>query len=243
MEADVQPFAADGTLRPAVEIVRHYEAITVADHPLFVRLRTHPVDMTALWVIMANTHAGISPNFVRWLSTTIARIDDRKIACLMAKQLYDELGNGEFERVHAHLLERFVEGLAPWRPSVPGDLLRAGKELARSSSLLFEGAHPYTAVGALIVAEEFAKQMDRCLGDEFRRQNHLSSDTLLWLTIHEVLEVDHADDSNELAVLVPTRGAALRATWDGAISQWRALYAFLDGLETIIGALPRQTRH
>lgn len=239
---DVRFSAVGGALRPAVDIVRHYGAIAVPEHPLFVRLRSNPVDMTALWVVVANTHAGISPNFVRWLATTIGRINDRQIACLMAKQLYDELGNGDFERVHARLLERFVVGLDAWRPAGEDNHVWAGEQLARSSSVLFEGPHPYTAVGALIVAEVFAKQMDKCLGDEFRRQNVLSAETLTWLSLHEVLEVEHAEDSNELALLVPTEGEALHATWDGATAQWSALWTFLDGLNTIIDAVSGDAR-
>ncbi len=227
-----------GECQPATAIVRYHEAIRVCEHPLFVNLRENPVNMPALWALVANTHAGISPNFVRWLATTIARIDNREIACLMAKQLYDELGRGRFEQVHSRLLERFVGALEPWRPPVTHDWhLRAGVELARRTSLLFEGSEPYSAVGALIVAEVFAKEMDQCLGDEIRRQNHLSAADLEWLTIHEVLEVDHAEDSDELAVLVPRHGNELMAVWQGATDQWDALWTFLDDVHSIVVGL------
>ena len=73
-------------------IVDFYEAIEVADHPLFVTLASRPVDLSALWVLVANMNEGISPNFVRWLATTIARIDNSRLASLLAKQLADEIG-------------------------------------------------------------------------------------------------------------------------------------------------------
>lgn len=224
-------------LPAATDIVRYCPEDQVAQHPLFVRLRNNPVDMPALWVLVANTHAGISPNFVRWLATTIARIQDRNIACLIAKQLFDELGNGQPEQVHATLLERFLAAMDRFRPAGQVDRTWAGQRLAQSTSALFEGPHPFSAIGALIVAELFAKEMDRCLGDEIRRQDQIPEEALTWLTLHEVLEVDHAEDSNELAALVPADRDVLRATWQGAVAQWRALFTFLDDCDVIIREL------
>src|SRR5690606_12002720 len=106
-------------LQPATAIVDEYEAIDVAAHPLFLRLAQAPVDLGALWILVANTNAGISPNFVRCLALSIARMPDYRVASLLAKQLDDELGNGRAERIHRVLLERFVAGLEPWSPRDP----------------------------------------------------------------------------------------------------------------------------
>jgi pyrroloquinoline quinone (PQQ) biosynthesis protein C len=217
----------------AIDIVEQYEDCSVAEHPLFVRLRTEPVNLGALWVLVANMNAGISPNFVRWLSLTIARLEDYRIASLIAKQLDDELGNGDFDRVHRVLLERFVAGLDPWRPRRIGrQELEAGRLLGKRASQVFESGETYEAIGGLIVAEIFAKQMDRCLGDEIRRQNEVPKDALLWLDIHEVLEVDHAEDSRGLAQLVPAEREAISATWQGARRLWDAMWGFLDDVSS-----------
>jgi pyrroloquinoline quinone (PQQ) biosynthesis protein C len=84
------------------------------------------------------------------------------------------------------------------------------------------------------VAEVFAKEMDKCLGEEIRRQDLLSDDALAWIRLHEVLELNHAEDSNELAALVPDEAETLRATWRGAQEQWQALWQFLDDVEAIV---------
>jgi pyrroloquinoline quinone (PQQ) biosynthesis protein C len=216
-------------LAPAAQIVDEHEAREVSDHPLFVRLRSEPVSLEALWFLVANMNAGISPNFVRWLGLTIARLPDFRVASLIAKQLDDELGNGDFQSIHSVLLERFVAGLAHWRPERPGqNLLHAGERLGQRASAVFESLQPYEAVGGLIVAEIFAKKMDRCLGDEIRRQDLVAPEALRWLEIHEVLEVDHAEDSASLAALVPDQGDALAATWRGARELWDAMWGFLD---------------
>jgi heme oxygenase-like protein len=210
-------------------IVDFYEGIEVKDHPLFETLAARPVDLSALWVLVANMNEGISPNFVRWLASTIARIDDSRLASLLAKQLSDELGNGDPERIHRTLLERFVAGLEPWRPRGPGGRsLDAGRRLAERASAVFESGAPFEAIGGMIVAEIFAKKMDHCLGEEIRRQSLVPREALLWLDIHEVLEVDHAEDSRGLAELVPAGGPAAHEAWQGARALWSAMWGFLD---------------
>jgi pyrroloquinoline quinone (PQQ) biosynthesis protein C len=227
--AGMRALDAAAQASPAIQIADEYEARHVSTHPLFAALRSQPVNLEALWLLVANMNAGISPNFVRWLAHTIARINDPRVASLIAKQLDDELGNGDFGNIHSVLLERFVAGLDRWRPERPGeDLLRAGRRLGTRASLVFEAPDPYDAVGGLIVAEIFAKKMDHCLGAEIRRQSLVPSEALLWLQIHEVLGADHAEDSRELAVLVPEQEASLTSAWRGATELWDAMWGFLD---------------
>lgn len=236
----VSPRVDGRRLPAATAIVDEYEAIEVDAHPLFVRLRANPVDLEALWLLVANMNAGISPNFVRWLALTIARMPDYRVSSLLAKQLYDELGSGNPERIHRDLLERFVKGLEPWSPKSPAHReLEAGRRLAERSSEVFDTGAPYEAIGGLMVAEIFAKKMDCCLGDEIRRQSVVPSEALEWLRIHEVLEIDHAADSYELAVLVPDEGQALAAAWQGARTLWAAMWGFLDDvLAAVLAARP-----
>jgi pyrroloquinoline quinone (PQQ) biosynthesis protein C len=221
----------------AEAVVDDYEKLEVAGHPLFVELRSRPVDLSAIWILMANLAQGISKDFVIWLAQTIAHVEDRRIASLLAKQLNDELGSGAFDQIHSTLLQRFVDGLEPWRPALTGSAtLGPGRTLAREGSLLFQTEDVYEALGALMVGEVFAKKMDHCVGDEIRRQHALSADTLTWLTIHETLEIDHADDSRELAALIPESEPALAAVRRGARAQWALLWSFLDGVRTVIGS-------
>jgi pyrroloquinoline quinone (PQQ) biosynthesis protein C len=101
----------------------------------------------------------------------------------------------------------------------------------------FGANDPYEGVGALMVSEIFAKKMDHCVGDELRRQNALSRETMYWLDLHEHLEVEHAEDSYELAELVPGAGPQLTAAWRGARAEWDALWGFLDEVHATSRAL------
>ena len=216
------------------QVVDEYEELEVAAHPFFVELRAKPLDLSAHWLLMANLAAGISRDFVIWLAQTIARVDDRRIASLLAKQLNDELGNGHFDQIHSTLLQNFIVGLEPWRPAALGEeALAPGRTLARRGSLLFQTGELYPALGALMVGEIFAKKMDHCVGIEIRRQNTLSAQVLTWLTIHETLEVDHADDSRELAALIPATEAAVVEIRAGASAQWQVLWDFLDDVHVV----------
>jgi pyrroloquinoline quinone (PQQ) biosynthesis protein C len=223
--------------RPAARICDDYEKLEVAHHPFFTEMRQRQVDLSALWLLMANLQRGISSHFVRWLASVIERVDEPRIASLLAKQLNDELGNGDFRRIHSVLLQRFVDGLAPYRPQ--GDfagIFTAGDRLFIEQQDIFN-SNPWEGVGALMVSEIFAKKMDRCVGDEVRRQSSLSREVLTWLELHETLEQDHAEDSRELAALVPESGRRLSATWTGARAEWEALWGFLDDVRDMTVAL------
>src|SRR5262249_24344074 len=146
----------------------------------------------------------------------------------------DELGAGDFKQVHSVLLDHFVSALSPWRPAGTDDvLLRAGRRMADACSRPFASDEPYEGVGALVVGEVFAEKMDLCLADQMRRQTSVSKDALVWLDLHEKLEHEHAQDSTELAVLIPRDRASLGAAWRGATSQWKALWQFLDDVHDI----------
>lgn len=230
---------------PAEQIVTTYHRKRVSRHPYFVRLASRPGDLAAVWLLMANLREGISKHFVRWLARTIERVEDRRVGSLLATQLTDELGRGDFLQIHSLLLDQFVEALARWRfPGPDSSLLSAGRRLADSAAKPFYAEHPYQAVGALVVGEIFAEKMDVVLAREMRRQDQLTGAPLTWLDIHEKLEANHAKDSGELAALIPNDSAVVAAAWRGADEQWQTLWRFLDEVHTIelaAAARPRTT--
>jgi pyrroloquinoline quinone (PQQ) biosynthesis protein C len=230
--------AANSNQPSAKAIVDEYEQLDVSAHPFFRELKERPVDYGALWLLMANLQCSISNHFVRWLADVISRIDDPRIASLLAKQLNDELGNGDYKMIHSVLLDRFVTGLEKHsQRQVQHDVLQPGRALLAAMTKTFSASDPFEAVGALMVSEVFAKKMDACVGDELRRQNALSRETMHWLDLHENLEVVHAEDSYELAVLVPEQGPKLAAAWRGARAEWDALWGFLDDVHAASRAL------
>jgi DMATS type aromatic prenyltransferase len=214
---------------PAEELVRHHEATPVTAHPFFARLAREPVDLGRLYALLANFREGIVRDFPRRLAALTARIDDDRLRSILAKQLNDELGNGDFSRAHRGLFEQMLANLAPYRPG--GDaaaLVEPGRELGREMERLYVEADPYEGLGASFVAEIYGKQVDACVAGEFRRQRQVAPESLEWLHLHEHLEVDHADEAMQLARLLPEGGPALEAAWRGASALADASWHFFD---------------
>jgi pyrroloquinoline quinone (PQQ) biosynthesis protein C len=234
--------------RPAAEVmVAKYDARQVSDHPFFLHLQSQPVDLSAIWLLMANLHGGISDHFVQWLAATIEKVDERRIASLIAKQLNDELGNGDFQQIHSLMLDQFVAGLVPWRPKgIGAEVLEPGQQLLDAMAKLF-ASDAYEGVGTLMASEIFASKMDTCLGNEIRRQSDIPRPVLRWLEVHETLELDHANDSLLLAALIPNDGPRLEAVRRGAAASWDALWGFLDGVHDVntsqMASARRDSRH
>jgi DMATS type aromatic prenyltransferase len=207
--------------RPATGIVDHFEAHSLADHPFFARMRREPVRLDVLARVLANFRVGITREFPRRLAWLTARVGDECIRSVLAKQLNDELGDGDFTRAHRGLFERMFEVLAPWAPPETEEVLAPG--FALGEELEYEG------VGASLVVEVYGKQVDTVIADQFRRQTQIPPSALEWLHLHENLEVEHADESMDIARLIPS-GAGSEAAWRGAKAVATASRAFFDAL-------------
>jgi hypothetical protein len=223
---------------PPEEIVSRYKRIEVADHPFFITLAQGPVDLEAVYLLMANLQQGTSGSVTNRLVATIARVDDRRIASLLARQLNHELGAGDFTQIHSVLLERFVTALSPWCARADDEaLLGAGRRLAREGARPYLASDPCEALGALMVGEIFAEKMGACLGHDMRRQLLVTGAALRWLEIHDTLGARRAQAANELALQLPHEGPSLSATWRGAIDQWGTLWRFLDDVNEMLIAM------
>ncbi|MDC3959955.1 iron-containing redox enzyme family protein [Polyangium jinanense] len=219
-------------LEPATEVVRHYEATPATAHPFFERLRREPVDLERLWKLLANFRAAITLDFPQRLAALTARVEDDRIRCILAKQLNDELGNGDFSRAHRNLFEHMFAGIAATLSSaeITDELVRPGRDLGLELERLYVTADPYEGLGASLVVEIYGKHVDAFVADEFRRQRSVAPQTLEWLHLHEQLEVDHADESMELARLLPSSGSPLEAAWRGARAVANGSWRFFDGM-------------
>lgn len=214
---------------PAEELVRHHEATPVTAHPFFARLAREPVDLGRLYALLANFREGIVLDFPRRLAALTARVGDDRQRCILAKQLNDEMGDGDFSRAHRGLFERMLENLAAFRPAGFGDAHTApGRELGRELERLYVEADPDEGLGASLITEIYGKQVDTFVAGEFRRQRAVEPEALEWLVLHEQLEIDHADESMSLARMLPEGGPALEAAWRGATALADAAWRFFD---------------
>jgi DMATS type aromatic prenyltransferase len=213
--------------RPAMDIVEYFEENAIADHPFFARMRREPVRLEVLARLLLNFRVGITRDFPRRLAWLTARVTDDAIRCVLAKQLNDELGDGDFKRAHRGLFERMLEVLTPWTPPETEEVLSPGRVFGKELERCYVASDPYEGVGASLVAEVYGKQVDTSIADQFRRQNQIPPSKLEWLHLHETLEVEHANESLDVARLIPS-GSASEDAWRGAKSLATAARAFFD---------------
>ena len=210
-----------------VDRFEHSEPIT--QHPFMRRLAHEEPNLHHLWLLLANFQISISRNFARRLAGIAGRVEDERIRCILAEQLNDEMGRGKFDHAHINLFSRMMQQLEPWRPAMIEDsALAPGRRLDPRLARIYNAPDVFESVGAVMAGEVFGKQMDQFIGDLFRRQTELDASTLEWLVLHEQLEVAHADESAELARLVPVE--SLAACWRGACDLSEAGWDFLDDL-------------
>jgi DMATS type aromatic prenyltransferase len=198
----VQP---PGRPRQSESLVRHFELVErIAEHPLFERLAREQPVVGPLWTILANNWVGIGESFPTWLASLIARLDRDDIRSVLAKQLNDELGNGDPKKAHRVLFRRMLADLEPHAPAGDRDaLLAPGRRLAQRLADHYLKRPPMESVGGTLIMEVFGKQVDQAIGTLLRRQSELDVSKLTWLVLHEELEEDHADESVMLARMTP----------------------------------------
>jgi pyrroloquinoline quinone (PQQ) biosynthesis protein C len=218
--------------REPAQIIELYEKRRpMTDHPFLQRLRREPVDLRRLWLVMHNFQASISRNFARYLAQVTARIEDVRVRCILAEQLTEELGNGRWEDAHANLFCKLMDAIKAYAPARMDDTLIApGAGFDRRLSAIYSDPDAYVGLGSMISGEIFGKQIDQFLAAEFRRQKEVDTESLEWLTLHERLEIEHAENSAELSTFIPEEEHA--AVVRGAMGMARAGYHFLDDLYT-----------
>jgi DMATS type aromatic prenyltransferase len=215
---------------PSLEqIVWHYEEHALDHHPFLQRLQREPVNPHHIWLLFMNVHEAVN-HFTSRLASVIARSENEQIRCILAKQLNQELGNGQIEHNHKKMFDRFMANIDFWRmDSFTEEMLIPGKEFSQHLGEIYSDLNPYTGVGAGILMEIQAEQFDLCLGKECRKTN-IDLAAIEWLILHEEIEVEHADEALLVARLVDAEPDGVAAAIEGARKIRVASCQLLDGL-------------
>ena len=205
--------------RAPEQLAHRYETVErLADHPLFRRLEREAPDVAPVWTILANNWVAVGDQFPRWLAGLVARVDHDGMRSILAKQLNDELGNGDPARAHRVLFQRMLADLEPHAPPGARDpaVLAPGRRFAEALAHNYLERPWLEAVGGTLVAEIYGKQVDQALGRLMRRQRAVDPARLTWLVLHETLECEHASEAVELARMTPASIEARAAVCRGA---------------------------
>lgn len=215
---------------PIRQLVSYCEAHPIDQHPFLNGGANAPEPLTKVYDILANAY-GLAVNFPPWLAGVIAHSEDRRIQCLLAKQLNSELGDGDPGRMHLVLYQRALSLLAPFRPPLPADEATSpGEKFVQSAELYYCSSNPYEALGAVMAGEVYGSQFFAWLGSALTQQNQVDVSSLDWYGAHETLESEHAEDSSVIGELVPDLPAHREAVWRGALGIDWVVKSFLDDL-------------
>ena len=216
---------------PSLEkMVWHYKVNSVENHPFFQRLHREPANLTNLWLLFANFQEGIVAHFTRRLALVVAYINDDRIRCVLAKQLNEELGNGDVSHIHQIMFDRFISGLEPHQPElITTEMLAPGAKLSQSLEALYSDPNPYTGVGAAILMEIRGEQRDEIVNQELARTT-LDSSVSSWFYLHGELEADHADEVMNLARQIDNSDGDKAAVLQGLERTSDVLWDFCNGM-------------
>jgi pyrroloquinoline quinone (PQQ) biosynthesis protein C len=217
-------------VKPVEAMVTAYEAQPFSVHPFLQRMARGTVDVRHMWLMFSNVYAGLSQHFPRRLARVVHGVEDERIRCILTEQLHEELGSGDYTRTHRRLFLQLLEALSPWKPrEITADMSVPGAHLSERLEAVYYDPHPYAGVGAAIVIELLGKQVDMFLAEQFRRQQAVGMASLEWLTLHESLEVDHANESMELATFIEQDGDRA-AAWRGGRAIHTTGWLFFDDM-------------
>lgn len=212
------------------EMVLYYKTNSAENHPFFQRLHREPANLTNLWLLFANFQKGIVDDFTRRLALVVAYIDDDLIRCVLAKQLNEELGNGDVSHIHKKIFDRFILALEPHKPElITTEMLAPGFKLSQGLDALYSNPNPYIGVGAAILMEIRGEQRDEIVNKELARSK-LDSSVASWFYLHGELEADHVDEVMTLARQIDSSDGDRTAVLQGLEMTSDALWDFCNGM-------------
>ncbi|MBC7172086.1 MAG: iron-containing redox enzyme family protein [Polyangiaceae bacterium] len=216
----------------AEAVVRCMAEYDLAEHPFVRRLMREKDSAGATWQLVRSTYEGTSKHFVPWLAMVTARVPDNRMRCLLARQLDQELGEGDLSRAHSHLMVSFLEAIEPLRPlGFDDSRLEIGARLGRRLEAHYMSEDGLEGAAALMAGEICAHQLIHAVGELLKKQPHrLDPAKIDWLTQHDELEGGHAEESLVLARFVPETPDAIASIRRGAMGTHDALWASLDEL-------------
>jgi pyrroloquinoline quinone (PQQ) biosynthesis protein C len=219
------------TFESAEAVIRAVTSRSLSEHPLVHRI-ARSQDAGLLWLLIYNTYRGTSVHFAAWLAAVTATVDDERARSLLARQLNEELGDGNVERAHSRLMLDFLAAIEPLRPAgLSPSMTEPGLELGEALKQHYRACDQYEAMAALMAGEVCAHQLIASVGRLLTPHLHRIDQTkITWLTHHNEVEGGHADESLELARFVPATPTAVESVVKGAFGLHGAIWCSMDAL-------------
>jgi hypothetical protein len=179
-------------------------------------------------------------HFAAWLASVTAVVQDERCRCLLARQLNEEMGDGDISRAHSRLMTDFLAAIEPLRPpNIDPSWMAPGKTVGRILAQHYLSRDQFEAMATLMAGEICAHQLIASVGELLKPHlAHIDASGLTWLIHHNEVEGGHADESLVLAGFVPHSPAAIASVARGALGLHRALWQSMDELGAAYSATP-----
>ncbi len=142
---------------------------------------------------LATEFYAFSHEFPLFLAAAISHVHDEPSRLLLVRNLYEEHGNLELDRVHPKLFRQFVVGLGLQTAALERyDQRTAGVEAAEWVTQICRAGPAHRALGALYVTELLFGPTCEIIMQGLRHL-HLSKDTTEFFTLHSVAEEHHKE--------------------------------------------------
>jgi len=209
-----------------MQILEKIKTRNLADHPCLKNVS----DLESIHSIMENAKA-FSNAQRGYIASLIARLENNiKIQSLLSIQLHDELGGGDFDKLHFPQYEAMVNLLANSVGS--SNLLpitKPGYNLITASDRIYNNEDVFVALGANIGGEILADQFNDWFGQMLSKQSAFQ-EISGWYDAHDEAEENHAEDAERIYMLLET-DTQKEAVNRGIAAIDEALWEFLNAME------------
>lgn len=217
-----KPKASGEAMPDEVPLIAELNRSRLSDHPYFATIGS---DLGGVYALMSNARA-FSARQPYLYSSLIARLEDPRAQSILARQLNDELGNGDPDRIHTRFYDRLLEVFKPFGRPHSG---KPGKELVVQAEKIMTADDPDFATGTFIASEIRSDQFQKWMGKALQSQTQIDLSKLEWIVQHQEAEPGHAADSARLFSYLPTE-ARKAAAARGARAFDGTMGAFLDAM-------------
>ena len=203
------------------------EARSLLKHPFYQAWTKGTLPLSSLTEYAAQYYH-FEKAYPRFLSGVHHRCDDARVRQVLLDNLWDEEHG---EENHVELWLRFCDALGLDRDEVTSrDPAEASEALVRTFTRLTT-EHPTAAGAAALYAFEsqvpaVAREKIRGLSEFYGMDGEQAS----FFSVHETLDVEHADAERESIVALATSEASRSAAVEATDEATEALWRFLDGV-------------
>jgi DMATS type aromatic prenyltransferase len=212
------------------EIACHFERReSVTHHPFLCRLRREQANFHHLWKVIANFQVAMSNdfNFVGRFVDVVARVEDKRVRGILAKQFNDAICKSAGP--HVDLVSNMLRELEAWRPAaIDESVIAPGRRFEPRIAEIMSVADVHESVGAAMAGAVLGQQMMSFFLEQFGRFGNRKKDELVPQALRPKTDSNPPDLSARIAELIPAD--SLEGLWRGEDELARAAWTFLDEL-------------